>query len=34
MIFGKWLARELYDANYDKELINDRYKAKDISLSI
>lgn len=22
--------RMLYDANYDKELINDRYKAKDI----
>ena len=30
----KMLAGELYDANYDKELINDRYKAKDISLSI
>ena len=26
----KMLAGELYDANYDKELINDRYKAKDI----
>ena len=26
----KMLAWELYDANYDKELINDRYKAKDI----
>ena len=27
---GKMLTGELYDANYDKELINDRYKAKDI----
>ena len=26
----KMLAGELYDANYDKELIEDRYKAKDI----
>ena len=26
----KMLAGELYDANYDKELIKDRYKAKDI----
>ena len=26
----KMLSGELYDANYDKELINDRYKAKDI----
>lgn len=26
----KMLTGELYDANYDKELINDRYKAKDI----
>lgn len=26
----KMLAGELYDANYDKELISDRYKAKDI----
>ena len=26
----KMLAGELYDANYDKELINDRYKAKDM----
>ncbi len=25
----KMLAGELYDANYDKELIKDRYKAKD-----
>ena len=24
----KMLAGELYDANYDKELIKDRYKAK------
>ena len=26
----KMLAGELYDANYNKELIEDRYKAKDI----
>lgn len=26
----KMLAGELYDANYDKELIKDRYNAKDI----
>lgn len=26
----KMLAGELYDANYDKELIRDRYIAKDI----
>lgn len=26
----KMLAEELYDANYDKELIKDRYEAKDI----
>ena len=26
----KMLAGELYDANYDKEQIKDRYKAKDI----
>ena len=26
----KMLSGELYDANYDKELIKDRYKAKDI----
>ena len=26
----KMLAGELYDANYDKELIKGRYKAKDI----
>ena len=26
----KMLAGELYDANYDKELIKDRYSAKDI----
>lgn len=26
----KMLAGELYDANYDKELIKDRYKTKDI----
>lgn len=26
----KMLAGELYDANYDKALIEDRYKAKDI----
>ena len=26
----KMLAGELYDAGFDKELINDRYKAKDI----
>ena len=26
----KMLVGELYDANYDKELIKDRYKAKDI----
>lgn len=26
----KMLTGELYDANYDKELINDRYKVKDI----
>lgn len=26
----KMLAGELYDANFDEELINDRYKAKDI----
>lgn len=26
----KMLAGELYDANYDKELIKDMYKAKDI----
>ena len=26
----KMLAGELYDANYDKELIKDRYKAKDV----
>ena len=26
----KMLAGELYDANYNEELIKDRYKAKDI----
>ena len=26
----KMLAGELYDVNYDKELIKDRYSAKDI----
>ena len=26
----KMLAGKLYDANYDKELIKERYKAKDI----
>ena len=26
----KMLAGELYDVNYDQELIKDRYKAKDI----
>ena len=27
---NKMLAGELYDANYDKELIMDRYKAKRV----